>query len=562
MVRWRKAMRGRLWQGRTDVAISEKRPRARSAVAWLGDLPPTEVLELFVARGFVTYPCREADLQDPSFLARLSAVVLTQDPAHARRVATQIETHAETLLNFDCQVIVRVASAVSIPGQEGTTSFLPLVARVVQKLPNAGIAILDPALVSGTSNAGDPPRPYVHIVDLAFPWPAIANGIASDTPGPPPKYAGLTITTEVSLSPTHELLMRRAFADCSEIHLSPMAGGRSGVDVYRAYADLSNGTLGPWPLPYFIKIGQRSKIFKEYQNYKAVVDPYVPFHLGPHLIEERCHVGAKEGILVGDYVENSESLNTTAKNGRSTQAIACLFNTTLDGWYRSAVEEPLPLTQILNFPDLSKRAARVARARALGATTTPEQLAEVFGKSAIAIPVLMGPGHGDLHASNILVRASDAIVIDFLAHKNMPLVYDVACLEASLLVDGFSQDVRAIPVWLRSVACLYNGAILDQKGGSTHPKDPSAWFFGCAAQIRLYARQLERHKGQYAAALAIALLSKAAKDGQLPEPENSRRAAAYYLAEKLLLGTFGPPAPALAPIHIEPEPTPDLIAAE
>lgn len=544
------------------MAISERRPRARAAVAWFGDLPPTEVLELFVARGFVTYPCDEVTLRDQSFLAGLSAVIFTQDPAHPMRVTNQIAAHAETLLDFDCQVIVRVASAAAIPDQEGTTSFVRLVANVVQrhKLPNAGIAILDPALVSGSLNEGDPPRPYVHIIGPALSWSAIANGIASDTPGAPPKYAGLTITSEISLSPTHELLMRRAFADCSEIHLSPMAGGRSGVDVYRAYADLSNGTLGPWPLPYFIKVGERSKIFKEYQNYKAVVDPYVPFHLGPHLIEERCHLGAKEGILVGDYVENSESLNTTAKNGRSAQAIACLFNTTLDGWYRFAIEKPTPLSQVLTFPQLSELAVRGARARALGAATTPEQLKEVFGRCSTAIPVLMGPGHGDLHTSNILVRASDAIVIDFLAHKNMPLVFDVACLEASLLVDGFAQDVREIPVWLSSVACLYDGAILDQKGGSTHPKDPSAWFFGCASQIRLYARQLERHKGQYAAALAIALLTKAAKDRTLEDPENSRRAVAYYFAEKLLLGTFG--APAAARMQVDPAPAPDLVAAE
>lgn len=544
------------------MAINEKRPRDRAAVAWLGDLPPTDVLELFIARGFVTYPCDEDKLKNPSFLAGLSAVIFTQVPNHPRRVVKQIENHAKTLLDFDCQVIVRVVSAAVIPGQEGTTSFVGLVATAVKKLklPNAGIPILDPTLVADPAGKGDPPRPYVHIVDLAVSWPAIANGVASDTPGAPPKYEGLKITPEMTLSPTHELLIRRAFADCSDIHLSPMDGGRSGVDVYRAYADLSKGTLGPWPLPYFIKIGKRSKIFTEYQNYKAVVDPYVPFHLGPHLIEERCHLGANEGILVGDYVENSESLNTTAKNGRSAQAIACLFNTTLDGWYRFAVEKPVPLTEILRFPDFSKLAARVACAKALGATTTPEQLEGVFARCAAATPVLMGPGHGDLHASNILVRASDAIVIDFLAHKNMPLVYDVACLEASLLVDGFAEDKRDIPIWLNSVTCLYNGAILDQTGGSTHPKDPSAWFFGCASQIRLYARQLERHKGQYAAALAIALLFKASKDGALADPENSRRAVAYYFAEKLLLGTFG--APAAMPMQVDPAPTPDLIAAE
>jgi len=545
------------------MAISEKRPRERAAVAWLGDLPPTDVLELFVARGFLTYPCDEEKLKETSFLAGLSAVIFTQDPAHPRRVVKQIEDHAKTLLDFDCQVIVRAATEAVVSGTDGTTDFFPLIENIVRKLklPHVGLDVMSSHLPKAPKapDAKDQPRPYLHVVGLKFPWQAMANRIANDAPGAPP-YDGLNITSDVLLSQTHKLLLRRAFNDCSEIHLFRMDGGRSGVDVYRAYADLSKGRLGPWPRPYFIKVGQRAKIFKEYENYKGVVNPYVPFHLGPRLTEERCHLGANKGILVGDYVESSESLNTTAKSGRSTQAIACLFNTTLDGWYRSAVEESTPLTQTLRFPDLAKLAPRAVCARALGATTTPEELAEIFGRCATAMPVLMGFGHGDLHAANILVRASDAIVIDFLAHKYMPLVYDVACLEASLLVDGFVQDDRAIPVWLKSIVCLYDGPILDKKAGNTHPKDPSAWFFGCAAQIRLYARHLERHKGQYAAALAIALLLKAAKDGQLPEPENSRRAAAYYLAEKLLLETFD--SPASASIQMEPEFAPALIAVE
>lgn len=542
------------------MAISDKRPRTRAAVGWLGDLPSQNVLDIFMARGLVAYACREEDLKDPSFLAKLSAVVLTQNPEKPRRVVTQIETHAEMLLDFDCQVIVRVAPAVPAPDQEGgTNNFLPLVAEAVEKLqlPNIGSTVITPALAGTPREVGLPPRPYLQIYGPAVTWTSIANDVANEAAGAVPA-PGLKIHIEVPLSPTHELLMRRAFSDCAEVHLIPMEGGRSGVNVYRAYADLIS-LHGPWPLPYFIKVGERAKIYKEYQNYKSVVKPYIPFHLGPHLIDERCHLGANEGILVGDYVESSESLNTTAKNGRSAQAIACLFNTTLDGWYRSAEEKPTPLTSVLKVPDFSRRTARLVSATALGATLSPAQLTELFSKSAAAVPVLMGPGHGDLHAANILVRASDAIVIDFLAHKNMPLVYDVACLEASLLVDGFAQDERDIPSWLASIACLYDGEIPYQKGGSTHPKDPSAWFFGCASQIRLYARRLERHRGQYAAALAIALLNKAVKDGALPEPENSRRAAAYYLAEKLLIGTFGTAA---APAPAGPKPAAMLTSAE
>ena len=34
-----------------------------------------------------------------------------------------------------------------------------------------------------------------------------------------------------------------------------------------------------WPLPYFVKVGERRKVLDEYESYVERVDPYVPFHL-------------------------------------------------------------------------------------------------------------------------------------------------------------------------------------------------------------------------------------------------------------------------------------------
>lgn len=175
-----------------------------------------------------------------------------------------------------------------------------------------------------------------------------------------------------------------------------------------------------------------------------------------------------------------------------------------------------------------------------------------FQSSATLQPVLMGPIHGDLHASNILVRANDAIVIDFYAHHNdMPILYDVACLEASLLLDGFASDDRKVLAWLKSIAPLYQGALLDNACATVHPKDASAWFFACITQIRLFARDAQRCRGQYAAILAVALLIKASKDPSLKGKQSMRRAAACVLAEQLLDGAFGAPSlvPAATPAH-------------
>ena len=87
-----------------------------------------------------------------------------------------------------------------------------------------------------------------------------------------------------------------------------MPGGLSGIQAYRAVADRAAGHRGKQPLPYFLKIGNRNDIFREYQVYEHHVRGYIPFHLGPHLDCWRCCLGSEEGIIVGDYVGESESL--------------------------------------------------------------------------------------------------------------------------------------------------------------------------------------------------------------------------------------------------------------
>ena len=411
------------------------------------------------------------------------------------------------------------------------------------KLPVAGLSIFTPEelKVARLRPSSDQPLPHVRFFKVGTPWNLVANAIAAtDQEAPPSAALDIALPKDIRLDAAEELLLRRAFADCASIHLSSMDDeGKSGASVFRAYADLQEGLLGPWPQPYFVKIGPRGKVFQEYQNYLAVVDPYVPFHLGPRLIPERCHLGAAQGIIVGDFVERAESLRDCASRGRAVPAIAALFHSTLHGWYRFASEKPIPLTQRLNVPDFTRVSRRLRHARRLGSTKSASDLCQLFEQSKYLLPVLVGPIHGDLHAANILIRASDAILIDFCAHRvDMPVLFDIACLEASLLIDGFASDGRKILPWLRSIAPLYDGALLETACATAHPKEPSAWFFSCVNQIRLFARDMQRNSGQYAAALAVALLRKASKDPYLRGKDNFRRAAAYVLAEKLLIEAF------------------------
>lgn len=524
------------------MPIGLNRLRGRKQVAWLGAVPPEEAKRVFEEREYLVTPCSHLDLQNPAFLAGLSAVVFTQSAEKPLQIAKDLEAHARRLLDYDCLTVLR-------PAPNGLSILINVIHEL--KLPTVGLPQMPQTeKISKWQNPkdGEPPLPYARYFEESIPWSTVANFVSESPTGAAPNHAlNITIDDRVDcngkrqtseLSDEEKLLLRRAFADCADVHLVPMDDGHSGVGVFRAYVELAGGLEGKWPQPHFVKMGNRARIFAEYKIYEENVDPYVPFHLGPHLVRDRCCLGASEGIIVGDYVEESESLRDCACAGRSASAIACLFDRTLLGWHRQARAVSSTLSKGLRFPrKIDSR--RLARARELGATLDLTQLRALF-ECCTSTPVLVGPIHGDLHAANVRVRATDAIVIDFAAHRNQPLVYDAACLEASLLVEGFADDGRNVQEWLQSLDSLYEHPPFDFAVTPANPKNRSFWFHACVQQIRRYARQWECGRDQYAGALAIALLNKARKDADVTEPEASRRAVAYVLAERVLAKTFGP----------------------
>lgn len=511
----------------------------RKQVAWCNSLAPSEARAVFERRHFgVLSDVSDESLRSLADMSGVGTVVFTQQATKPSLIARELTDHVRRLLALDCRVIVR-------PLRVGDNSIPNLLESL---LPRRSLA---------TDREGNPPLPYPSVYEPTVDWEQIADFVMEAPPGPPPNLARDLLTFDGD-EETEEatLLLRRAFSDCANVHLTQLHEGNSkSVRVYKACVEI-HGTIGPWPQPYFVKIGPRQTIYTEFENYELYVDKYVPFYLGPRVIRNRCCLGPTEGIIVGHYVEESESLKSCAVDGRSTSAVAGLFDRTLIGWHRSGtlVEGPFSAPLMRRFPRRIAD-ARLNRAKQLGAKLDLASLKTLFAKCEDS-PVLVGRTHGDLHAANVRVRATDAIVIDFYAHRdNQPLILDAATLEASLLVDGFGAGQPAkgrikkadLKAWFESVRALYESSLFpidaSPKGS---PKSKAFWFHSCVAQIRRQAREWSFTPNQYAAALALALLCKATKDFGAAEPEATRRAAAYVFAEWLLVAAFSEDAVALA----------------
>ena len=273
--------------------------------------------------------------------------------------------------------------------------------------------------------------PSVYIFDATASWLNIAAIVCDHPAGPSPKlslnFDPQSLDDGFPESDGHAeriLLLQRAFWNCSELRLVFLPGGLSGAAVCKAYACLEAGQLGEYPHLYFVKIGPRKKIIEEYDKYGqygGYILEYVPFHLAPRLRRERCNLGSKQGILVGDFVEGTESLIACARGGRCGHAIANLFDRTLAGWRKQydldlgwTLANQLAAKWQIEGSDASIALpeSRADLVKSLGGSTEIPPLKAIFEKHGVTTP-LCAPAHGDLHATNVLVRHGDAIIIDF-----------------------------------------------------------------------------------------------------------------------------------------------------
>ena len=503
----------------------------------------------FTERGFECKPCTEMDLQNPTFIAALDAVIFSQKADQRNALSSVLSTLVPTLLKYDVRVYVRIASD---PNDSPIARKLIIDALVPLKVPLANLHREEWARIPNSLKEREDSflAPYVYIFDSSVNWITVAHNVCDHPAGNSPKTTlkpdGYDIR-ELGLEDYEErlLLLQRAFFDCSTLHLQTMAPGLSGAPVFKAYATLEKSLAGKWPYLHFVKLGPRKKIVDEYDNYIGRALDYVPFHLGPRLRLDRCNLGTSLGILVGDFVEGAEPIRDSAPAGRASHAIANLFDKTLGAWRKQAeVDSNQTLEHYLEKKwlnedgnEIALPACRAKIVQLLGGNPDITSLRAIFNRGNHT-PIWRAPAHGDLHATNVLVRDGDAIIIDFeKVEDHFPLLFDPASLEGGLLVEGFGHDTRAEKnpkELLDSISSLYSLDILNQHVRPCHAAEPSSWFYDCVRQIRTLSNHADRSSGQYALVLAVCLIRKGCNTAAFDDANENLRAISFILGARIL----------------------------
>jgi Ternary complex associated domain 9 len=365
----------------------------------------------------------------------------------------------------------------------------------------------------------------------------IAERIARHDSGPSPN-SDLIFHGE-SLSANAELLLRRAFCDCKRVLLKRLAGGATS-DLLSVYAVFRDSLSGPRPLPFFAKIGARSSIEQEQQIYRQYVEHFVPFYLRPSLDYDRCVFGFENAVLVGNFVEYSESLSDVARRNIAQSPIHSLFDHALRGWRLQANELTNNLLSAMPgfvSPD-EIPGSRLVEARDYGVVRSPHEL-ETLLKTAPVVSHLSAPYHGDLHADNVRVRGNDAILIDFQRVRTGPLLADHACLEISLAFNEHEGDSN--DGWTKLIDTLFSDTNFVHPPGPPLEPAPREWLWNAVRQIRTIALANQRSQTEYLQIVVISLLRFARLPRRPTDTSiaEARKAYAYFIADRLagLVGT-------------------------
>jgi len=368
----------------------------------------------------------------------------------------------------------------------------------------------------------------------------LAENIARHDAGRPANsLLDIQVPAGVVLLPRHEFLVRRAFSDCSTISIQPLTGGRSAT-AFIVQATLVASEAGPRPLPFFAKIDSAPKIFLEATNYELYALQHIPWYLRPNVDDSRSILGIEEGILVGSFVEHSESLWQAVLQGRGRRYIHALFEDTLMGWRSQAYRTTPTRTRIANvlrsvFSWEKVPAETVRLAAAVGNVAQPQ----VIWERLISLPdheIRMSPMHGDMHGENVRVRNGDSIIIDLANVGIGPLFADLASLEVWLAFEmprtalASADEAR----WQKLVTELFEPGRVLRPPALASRDQTLDWLTGCVRQTRMLAHAVCGSEVEYATAIALYLLRRAQYVDMSVDGDQHRRAVAYYLASQIV----------------------------
>lgn len=372
-----------------------------------------------------------------------------------------------------------------------------------------------------------------------------AEVIARHQAGPRAKSTlDIHLPPGVELSPERLFMIRRAFSDCSTVSLEPLSGGRSAA-AYAVQARLVASAVGPRPLPFFMKLDSPEKIVAEEARYRDYATLHIPWYLRPNLDPARCLVGLEQGVLVGSFVGQSESLWEAVLDGRGPRYIHALFEETLMGWRSQAYQHPprkgrLARTLRDTFKWEKVKQEHVDRASEFGEVQSPRHLWEAL----LNVPEQTwreAPMHGDMHAENVRVRNDDAIIIDLAKAGMGPLCADIASLEVWLSFEVPSEP-KKIPNredWTVIVREMYSPQNVARPPNLATTDVGTDWLRACARQTRMFGGAICECNTEYATAIAVHLLRRACYsrdegDALYLAEDAYRRALAYQLGSSLV----------------------------
>ena len=333
----------------------------------------------------------------------------------------------------------------------------------------------------------------------------LAESFRVHEPGP---HAGNPVIRsydpDLSIPSEHALLLSRAFQDADKLIVEALAEGKTADGVYRVFVELKGRDRGPQPMPFVFKVAQTKKavnadewinpLYTERYNYRQWAEPFIPFHLRPGLLEERCVTTPFWSAITCNFVDGAVSLETVLQNRQGAGLLFSLFETTLRGFrahtLRSEPEAEVIRTYILNRIDARRLSEvkelnpRVGMAIEGGFTGTPEQLQADLADAAKGKVSRRGIYHGDLHLANIMVRHRDSIVIDFGSMGDFgPITADPAALEASIVFGSRPSTSKELQAERRDyVDELYRAPLVPPSPSAEHFQ--FAWMNRAVRELR------------------------------------------------------------------------------
>jgi hypothetical protein len=387
-------------------------------------------------------------------------------------------------------------------------------------------------------------------------WLRDSNQTASGKPGTlQPANMELEIRG-CTLDHEKEILLKRALWGFNEVHLSTLDEGKSDALVLEARAQrnvgLEAGVEGlPIALPYLVKFEAAVYSKNEKQSFDTFVEGQIPFNQRPGFHHNRCHMGEKLGVIVGDFFEGAVSLSKVQPRAAMRPIIASLFDDGMRSWRalaeRGNVCSAGPIARILpngiRASDISE--AVIAQAKSIEGSAAPQDLEERLNTLSANEQFHLGIVHGDLHPGNIMVHLGEAVLIDFAYCKDRKAMSaDLASLEvglafttaaAELDIDCPEKRSATLAQWRATVGELFTLKSIKAVSNQDNRTGPFAWLWDVCRQLHAYRQQIGDTERAYALVLCAYLLRRARLTSNARSTVELQLAAnALLVAERLL----------------------------